>query len=264
MQGFTTVLMYHEIVRRGRRAMRHDPGYLRYVLTEDLLQSHFERLLADGYRGISIGAMVDDRHVEPAVAITFDDGAASDALIAAPLLLQAGWSATFYVTVNVIGQKGFLTARDLRELHRTGFEVASHTLSHAYLPALGTEAALREIAHSRDRLEQLLGAEVRHLSCPGGRWSPGVARLARAAGYATVATSRPGVHRAGDDVFRIPRIAMRNATSAAFVARVAAGNGLLNLKLREWTLQTVRRVIGNSLYEMAVGHDTAATDARVS
>ena len=71
----------------------------------------------------------------------------------------------------------------------------AHTVSHPMLAKHGREAAAREIAEGRARLEAEIGRPVRHLSYPVG--DPGSAgprefALARELGFATAVTTRPG------------------------------------------------------------------------
>ena len=52
---------------------------------------------------------------------------------------------------------------------REGHEIASHSLTHAYLPQLSSAGKRREIAESRQRLEGDLGVRVRGFRAPGYR-----------------------------------------------------------------------------------------------
>ncbi len=106
-----------------------------------------------------------------------------------------------------------------------------------------------EIFESKERLEQITGAPVEHFSCPGGRWTPGVSRLAREAGYSSVATSRVGMNSPRTDRFRLSRIAVQRDTDAAAVTRVCRARGLAVQRSRYVMLSAAKRLLGNTLYE---------------
>jgi peptidoglycan/xylan/chitin deacetylase (PgdA/CDA1 family) len=93
-------------------------------------------------------------------------------------------------------------------------EIGSHTTSHPRLCALSAEGARRELAASRDRLQSQLGVECRHFAFPYGRSGDCGARdfnLARKAGFASASTTRKGLVRRNQDVFRLPRNTLNGA-----------------------------------------------------
>lgn len=74
--------------------------------------------------------------------------------------------------------------------------IGAHTLTHPMLAKHGADFTHREMAASKDRIEQELGIEVRHFAYPVG--DPGSAgprefHLARALGFETGVTTRPGM-----------------------------------------------------------------------
>lgn len=74
--------------------------------------------------------------------------------------------------------------------------IAAHTLTHPMLAKHSEEIARAEMADSKAIIEEHLGREVRHLSFPvGDPGSAGVREfaLARACGFETAVTTRPGV-----------------------------------------------------------------------
>jgi peptidoglycan/xylan/chitin deacetylase (PgdA/CDA1 family) len=89
------------------------------------------------------------------VLLTFDDGNRSDLTVAAPILLEHGFAATFFITEGL----GFLTGDDggeylswdeVAELHRLGFEVGNHSQHHRIL-GIGADEQVAELAHIQDR-----------------------------------------------------------------------------------------------------------------
>src|SRR5215472_9418048 len=118
-QGMSTppivYLMYHELELPRRPLCQSEPGYVRYIVHESNFREQIQALKTMAYRGLSVPEALSGSS-RPAVAITFDDGCETDLLAAAPLLKEAGFGATFYITVGFMGKPGYLTAKQLREL----------------------------------------------------------------------------------------------------------------------------------------------------
>ena len=247
-------LMYHELEVEGRPLCEDEPGYTRYVVSAEDFRQHVSHLRSNKLRVMSVGEALADlssdaRTDGPRVVITFDDGCETDLLVAAPLLKDAGFGATFYVTVAHLGRRGYMSEGQLHELVRSGFEIGSHSLTHSYLQDFTDERVRAEVAGSKERLEQLTGERVAHFSCPGGRWDARVARAAREAGYESVVTSRIGVNTATTDRFRLSRVAVTRGITPEDFGRVARGEGLAKRRARVVVLDVAKRVLGNSIYE---------------
>jgi peptidoglycan/xylan/chitin deacetylase (PgdA/CDA1 family) len=252
-------LMYHELARPGQPLCRAEQGYALYCIAEETFRAQLAWLRANAVRGWNVSQALDaasganGAHDARGVGITFDDGCATDLHVAAPLLVDAGCSATFFVVSSWVGTPGFLTAADLRALRAAGFEVGAHSRTHAYLPDLAPDALHAEVAGAKDELEQHLGERVAHLSCPGGRWSPAVEAVARAAGYHSVSTSRLGGVGPSSDRFRLPRVAITTELAAGDFARVARGERRWVQEARHELLAGAKQLLGNSLYERVRG-----------
>ena len=126
---------------------------------------------------------------EPSVAITFDDGNASDCEIALPALLDRGLTATFFVLSGRIGARGYLDRAQIRELARAGMRVGTHGMDHRSWRGLTRDDTEREMTEARRILEDALGGPVSEASCPFGAYDRHVLRELRARGYQRVFTS---------------------------------------------------------------------------
>ncbi|HEY7095800.1 MAG TPA: polysaccharide deacetylase family protein [Terriglobales bacterium] len=242
----TVCLMYHELELPGRPLCQSEEGYVRYVVSLDNFRSHIKVLRDAGLTGISVSQMLDGKR---GVTITFDDGCETDVLAAAPLLRDYGFSATFYITTGYVGTTGYLTRDQVRALAGSNCEIGCHSFTHPYLPDLRDADMLREIAGAKEALQQICGKSVDHFSCPGGRWSPKVAEMARESGYRSVATSRAGKNFTTTNPFHLARVAvMRDTTESQFL-RLAQGRGLWPLQLRSHARSAIRTLVGNSTYD---------------
>lgn len=103
-----------------------------------------------------------------------------------------------------------LTWDDLREMHRVGMVIGSHTMTHPNLPNAGMEDARREIIESKARLEEAIGAPVTMFSYPNGGaeryMTPAIARLVREAGFEAATTSRNAFAGPNSDLFALERV----------------------------------------------------------
>lgn len=109
----------------------------------------------------------------------------------AALSAQAGVDPVATVAQNCLDWEA------LRELadHELA-SIGAHSISHPKLARLQVEAARREMAESRRRLEQELGRPVRHFAFPYGgpdAAGPREFTLAAECGFLSAATTRPGM-----------------------------------------------------------------------
>jgi peptidoglycan/xylan/chitin deacetylase (PgdA/CDA1 family) len=98
----------------------------------------------------------------------------------------------------------------MRSLVKQGHIVGSHTLSHPNMAFVEPETVCRELAESKQRLEQGLKSPVIHFAypCPAlsPHWTEQTVVASREAGYATAVTTNPGSARTGDNPLRLQRI----------------------------------------------------------
>ncbi|MDT4954765.1 MAG: hypothetical protein QOJ02_2903 [Acidobacteriota bacterium] len=243
-------LMYHELELPERALCESDPGYVRYVLKAADFREQIAHLRAAGFRGISVGeALAQNDESNPRVVVTFDDGCETDLTVAAPLLLEAGFNATFYVTVEHLGRRGYMSESQLRELSDLGFEIGSHSMTHSFLHDLTTEQIQAEVAGSRDKLEEITSKRVAHFSCPGGRWDRRVSWMVQEAGYDSLVTSKIGVNSPQSDSFRLARVPIMRGIGIEEFARISRGLGLGRRRAQSAVLNVAKRVLGNSMYQ---------------
>ena len=160
------------------------------------------------------------------LVVTFDDGFRNQAVNAAPLLRDAGFSACFFLITGLVDAapddvRDVCSARlhlprpvdvmgwdDARRLLELGHEVGSHTRTHPNLASVGDDALQDELRGSREELETRLGRPVRHASAPYGNaasFAPRVSQAAGESGYASCSSALRGINRAGTDVHALRR-----------------------------------------------------------
>lgn len=148
--------------------------------------------------------------------LTFDDGYASLAEYAYPVLADLGFTATTFLITDFIGRENRWDARytwrrlahlDWPAIERwraRGFDFGSHAATHRRLTWLGSEVVAGELARSRETLVRQLGpAAGRAMAYPFGACSQRVVDLVRRAGY-ELAFASPWDR--GTDPLRVPRV----------------------------------------------------------
>ncbi len=248
MSAGNLFLMYHELELPKRQLCQSEPGYVRYIVPAADFRSQIKFLREAGLpvRNVTQSFSAADRE---GIVLTFDDGCETDLLTAAPILHDAGFNATFYVTTGFLGTRGYMLPGQVRELSDLGFEIGSHSLTHPYLDELNAADLKRELADSKSQLEEMIGRKVEHFSCPGGRWSPQVVETAKQCGYLSVATSRVGRNTSSSDRFSLTRVAIMRGFGTADFRNLCRGQGLRRMQLREQVQGLAKRFLGNTAYD---------------
>lgn len=200
------ILVYHVV------GLPHGcPGGL-YVAPSEF-REQVQYLVANGYHAVTLSQVVDawrGRGSLPSkpVVITFDDGYVGDYLYVLPELKRTQYVATLFLTVDRLGKEGGLTPDMVRELLGAGWELGSHTLTHADLTRLDSSQLRREIEESRQVLSGQFGIEVTSFCYPYGYLNSRVKEEVKRSGYLAACGSSPGL---GDpqEVYALRRIRVR-------------------------------------------------------
>lgn len=123
----------------------------------------------------------------PVVTIGFDDGTASQQA-AVPILAAHGVAATFYVNSGAVGRSHALSWSALAQLEAAGHEIGGHGVRHERLPLLSVPALVAEVCGDRFALREH-GFTARSFAYPFGAWTPDVAAVVQACGYAGARTT---------------------------------------------------------------------------
>jgi len=151
-------------------------------------------------------------------AFTFDDGFATVAEFAAPILAERGFRYALFLVTSWVGktndwpgQPGWVVRAPLMgwdtigRLAAAGAEIGVHTMDHPDLSALSDSAIVEQLDGCAQEVERRLGTRPRLFAYPGGRADERCRRLAAARFEAAFGT-RHARMMDGDDRFDIPRI----------------------------------------------------------
>ncbi|HZQ70120.1 MAG TPA: polysaccharide deacetylase family protein [Terriglobales bacterium] len=241
-------LMYHELERPERALCDADPGYVRYIVHETQFREQMNWLKSQGWKGQSVEQALSGA-APRGVVITFDDGAETDLIAAAPILKDLDFGATFYITTGFLGKRGYLSRTQVRELSELGFNIGCHSRTHPYLSDLAEEQLQSEILEPKIQIEQMIGRAVNHFSCPGGRWDARVVQATKQAAYRSMATSEARANCASSDPFCLGRVAIMRDTPLPLFQTWCAGHGLWKLQMAEQARSGAKRILGNRGYD---------------
>ena len=212
-------LMYHEVVAPDAFHTVEGKINTTYVVSTEQFRDHLQALSAAGATSVSprdVREWLDGNAELPerAVLITFDDGFVGNYTQALPILQEYGFTATFFVVTNRIGDPLMLTWEQLREMSAAGMTIASHTASHPLLSTLDAEETENEFAVSVQRIEEQLGEGPRYLSLPNGDQNASYRAIARDQGIELVFGSEFGRNMPNADPLALRRVAIKNSTTA--------------------------------------------------
>jgi peptidoglycan/xylan/chitin deacetylase (PgdA/CDA1 family) len=248
------VLMYHRINLDGESPKSE------FSVDESTFRKQMEFLDANGFKTITYR---DYRHYlkgeaelpQKPVMITFDDGYRSIHHVALPIMKQHSMTGVVFVVadsrlkVNAwdvplgIELWELLDQQQILDLHRAGFEIGSHTLTHRDLAQLSTEEAKDEIFRSRQILENLLHYPVTTFSYPFGVVNEQTKHLVSEAGYEGAFCGWSGPLNFGGDAFEIRRIAVfRTVTMFGFALRILTP--FEKYRMGRWQLRRLNELVG--------------------
>ncbi len=176
-------------------------------------------LLDAGYRFAALDEVGPSGPPPGAIALTADDGYASQVAYLSPLLRELGVPWGVFVLVGQLGgtnrwdvgwvspRERHLTVDEVRWLAGEGVAIGSHGITHRRLTSLPDGALAEELVASRERLERITGRPVDAIAYPWGAADARVTAAAGRAGYRLgFGPRRRG--QAGADPLQIPRTAL--------------------------------------------------------
>lgn len=180
-------------------------GHGIYSISKARFREHLEEIRRLGIRVVPLRVLY--RHAvagrlmpEPSVVITVDDDYVNIVRVAAPILREYGYPATFFVYTKEVmdDPRNGMSWEDLQRLRSEGFDIQNHSYSHTRFhepdpgesPAAYEERLRLELVESRRRLvEKLPGLDVYAFAYPMGYYSNRVRERLFQSGYRLLLTT---------------------------------------------------------------------------
>jgi peptidoglycan/xylan/chitin deacetylase (PgdA/CDA1 family) len=207
--AYLPILVYHHIRQRSpmdSRALR------RLTVTPEIFQQQMQYLRDNGYHVVSFASLeifFEQGAELPArpIIISFDDGWECQYQLAVPVLEKYQFTATFFIIVNYVGDRGFLSADQLRAMARRGMSIGSHSRSHPHLERITDRKRLwDEIYGSKAALESEFGVSVTEFSYPYGTYNAAAVNMVMLAGYKAARAADFGSLHSADKIYRLSAI----------------------------------------------------------
>lgn len=208
------ILLYHHITPGGDGP--------RYTVSAEAFEEQLAFLADNGYHTVTVadvaaavrhGAALPPRPI----VLTFDDGNLDTFTEAWPRMQRHGFVGVIYVVANRVGAEGFVSAEQLTELAGAGWEVGSHSYTHANLINSGRGQWRHEIIGSKLELERLLGLPVESFAYPFGVGDSEIFAKTSEYGYAAaVGLGKGRLHDRGDLYYLDRREVLGDWDLAAF------------------------------------------------
>jgi peptidoglycan/xylan/chitin deacetylase (PgdA/CDA1 family) len=175
----------------------------------------------------------------PAI-ITFDDGNASDAMIALPELAKRGLKAAFFIGAGRIGAPHYLDRVALADLLAAGMEIGTHGKDHRIWRGLDETTLDAELGEARRRIEDVCGVAVTKAAIPFGSYDRRLLQRLRRERLECVYTSDRGLARS--EAWLKPRDTMDRTWLEADMKQVLAAKPSLKARLHRNAAMLYKRL----------------------
>lgn len=252
-----SILIYHEVAPdvSNPKAFGLDPVY---ACSKSAFEQQMAYLYDQDFRTLRLNDLIsmDSEACETAtnaIVITFDDGHRSQWSEAVPILKRYGFTAEFFLTVEWIGQPGYMDWDDVKALKQAGMGIGSHGYHHWFLDDLSQLEVASEVIESKRALESRLGHPISFFAPPGGRLHPTTAMTAKETGYRGICTSIPGIVSRGSDLHHLPRIAIKRSMPLELFGKIVQcdPSTIRRLNATAQILRAAKRIMGNAWYDKA-------------
>ena len=221
--SYPRVLMYHMI---SPHLPKNRSKFNRLRVTPEAFEKQLHWLHKNGWHSMSMEELAACQNIpSKTVVLTFDDGYADNYIHAFPLLKKYHMKATIYIVTerfnqdwatdkdtklssNELNNETMLSHEMVQEMIHSGYiEIGSHTMHHVNLPTLSMEEKEKEIAKSKEVIEETYGITCNSFAYPFGFYDPASIKLVQKHGYSSAVTTVPQYIEWKDhDRYEVPRV----------------------------------------------------------
>jgi peptidoglycan/xylan/chitin deacetylase (PgdA/CDA1 family) len=163
------------LLQAGARLDFVDPGILQIAALDAELEGILQNAGVDTQKLINDYSVTHQQCTSPIrerayVSFIFDDGERTDLDIIERIFLPRGMVGTVAPVSSVVGQRQHTNLQELENLEQLGWEIASHSDSHADLATLTEDRVAGELENSYDALTEM-GFDVSVMVYPFGSYN---------------------------------------------------------------------------------------------
>ncbi|SMO51781.1 Polysaccharide deacetylase [Saccharicrinis carchari] len=155
------------------------------------------------------GLFKNPDNTQKKVVITIDDGLKSFYTHGWPLLQKYNCKATLFVNTESVGWSDYMSWPQLRELHKEGVEIGSHSHKHMYFlnvpEGQRVQTFLADLAVSEQLFKDSLGFVPKVYAYPYGEFDESMANVLKSRGYTLAFAQNSGVWGNQTHLYAIPR-----------------------------------------------------------
>jgi peptidoglycan/xylan/chitin deacetylase (PgdA/CDA1 family) len=192
-------------------------------IQENDFEAQMEYLSKGGYISVLMKDLVKavnsgKKLPKKSFVLTFDDAPRSILLSAARILSYHDFKAVLFPVVSAIGKYNFwddnkpvakfecMSLEEIQYLAESGWEIGSHTMTHAELQTLRPEMVKQEVEGSKKKLEEMLNTGIESFCYPYGGLNGAVRQAVIDAGYTSACAISPATASVTEDLFRLKRV----------------------------------------------------------
>ena len=149
----------------------------------------------------------------PIISFNFDDGFTSAYTIGMPILEAYGFKSSHYIVINRIGEKSYMTRRQILDLQDRGHEIGAHSRTHEKLTEMSLSKARREILGSKEDLIKKGVVKISTFVYPDGYFNDEIAKLVEESGYSGARITNPGLNDITTDPYKLFYLGMNSEIS---------------------------------------------------
>lgn len=224
-QARVPILMYHYVSK-----LPPNPDIYRRDLTvlPENFEAQLQYLAEAGYHTITLTDLY--LHLtqgyplpEKPIVLTFDDGYRDAYEVVFPLLLDYGFTGTFFVlaTPAHFEWSEYITWAQMKEMSDAGMEIQSHGRDHVDLRNRSYDYLVYQTMGIQEAIQYHTGRLPRFFCYPSGRYDANLIAVLKSVGYWGAVTTEWGRTHTPEGLFGMPRLRIRGSdTLGSFVGRL--------------------------------------------
>ncbi|MBC8335861.1 MAG: polysaccharide deacetylase family protein [Anaerolineales bacterium] len=198
----TTILLYHHVAI--------SPIESQYYIHPENFAQQMQALDEWGFTPIPLSLLVkaitEGAELPPKpVVISFDDGRLDIYENAFPIMQKYDFQGVFYVLSGGLNDETLVGVDALKEMAAAGWEIGSHSHSHADLSKLNENDSYREVVDSRRSLEKALELPITSFAYPFGAVTDTAGAQVHIAGYQSAVGLGYTDHQGPGNLFYLQR-----------------------------------------------------------